>query len=75
MKIALAHIKGDLYYSLGIFLFSIIININDKLKYLDPICVFIFSYIVCKITFPIFKESITIIMEKAPDFINIEYLK
>lgn len=63
LKTAIVHIKGDLYYSIGVFLSSLIIFYNENLKVFDPLCTILFSYIVFKTTVGLFKDSIAILME------------
>jgi hypothetical protein len=45
------------------------------MTYLDPICTFVFSFLVILTTVGIFKRSIAILMERAPRGINTEEVK
>ena len=67
LKSAIAHVQGDLVFSIGVFIGAILINIFPKARFIDPIITLGFSIIVLKITIPIFKESIKVLLDGASD--------
>ncbi|KAK3832530.1 MAG: cation efflux protein, partial [Linnemannia elongata] len=72
---ATLHVLGDLLSSIGVLISSLIISFYPSMTYLDPICTFIFSFLVILTTIGIFKRSIAILMERAPRGINTEEVK
>jgi len=66
------HIFGDLLQSLGVLMASILIWYDNSLKLADPICTYIFSFIVLITTIPITKDCIHVLMESTPKDINLE---
>lgn len=67
IRTVMAHINGDLAYSVGVLLAAIGININNEWLILDPLLTILFSYVVLHITLPIFRDSTKAIMEANPD--------
>ncbi|KAG0063028.1 hypothetical protein BGZ89_010217 [Linnemannia elongata] len=72
---ATLHVLGDLLSSIGVLISSLIISFYPSMTYLDPICTFVFSFLVILTTIGIFKRSISILMERAPRGINTEEVK
>ena len=67
LKTTIAHIQGDVVYSVGVLISAIVINIYPSAIYFDSICTLLFSYIVLEITVPIIDDSIRFILEGAPN--------
>jgi zinc transporter 2 len=67
LKTTIAHIQGDVVYSVGVLISSIVINIYPNAIYFDSICTLLFSYIVLEITIPIIDDSIRFVLEGAPN--------
>lgn len=67
LKTTIAHIQGDVVYSVGVLISSIVINIYPNAIYFDSLCTLFFSYIVLEITIPIIDDSIRFILEGAPN--------
>lgn len=66
IRTVMAHINGDLAYSVGVLLAAIGININNNWLILDPLLTILFSYVVLHITVPIFRDSTKAIFEGNP---------
>ena len=66
IRTVMAHINGDLVYSVGVLLGAIAININTDWKILDPLLTILFSFVVLHITVPVFKDTIWSILEANP---------
>jgi len=75
IKAAIIHILGDIIQSVGVVIASLIIYFRPDLTIFDPICTFIFSVIVIITTFNITKQCISILMEAAPENIDIDKIK
>ena len=63
LKTTIAHLQGDLAYSIGVLISAVIINIFPNLRFFDSVCTFLFSYVAIELTVPIFKEATTLLME------------
>jgi hypothetical protein len=63
LKTTIAHLRGDLVYSVGVFISAVIINIRPDWRFFDSICTFLFSYVALELTIPIFTESMRILLE------------
>ena len=66
LKTTIAHIQGDIIYSVGVLISSIIITLFPNLRYFDSLCTLLFSIVVVDITIPIFTDSLRFIMEGSP---------
>ena len=66
IRAVMAHINGDLVYSVGVLLAAIAININPNWKILDPLLTILFSFVVLHITVPVFKDTLASIFEANP---------
>lgn len=66
LKTMIAHIQGDIIYSVGVLISAVVITLFPKLRYFDSLCTFLFSIVVIDITVPIFTDSLRFIMEGAP---------
>ncbi len=75
IKAALIHILGDIIQSVGVVIASFIIYFRPDLTIFDPVCTFIFSVIVLITTFNITKQCISILMEAAPENVDIDKIK
>lgn len=67
LKATIAHLQGDLVYSVGVFISAVIINIFPDLRFFDSICTLLFSYVAVELTVPIFNEAIRILLEGTPE--------
>ena len=67
LKSTIAHLQGDLVYSIGVFISAVIINIFPNLRFFDSVCTYLFSYVSLELTIPIFTESMQILLEGTPE--------
>ena len=67
IRAVVAHIHGDLVYSVGVLIGAIAININERWIAIDPVLTILFSFVVLHITLPVFKETIRSVSEANPD--------
>ncbi len=75
LRAATIHVLGDLLFSVGVLVSSIIIYFQPTWLIVDPICTFLFSVIVLFSTFRIVKDSFKVLMEASPKHIDMEQLK
>jgi len=66
LKTTIAHIQGDIMYSVGVLISAIVITLFPGMIYFDSLCTLLFSLVVIDITIPIFADSLRFIMEGAP---------
>jgi cation diffusion facilitator family transporter len=71
MRAAVIHLAGDIIQSVGVVIASIIIYIKPEWSIADPICTFIFTFLVLFTTIPIFKDCIIVLMEASPKEIDV----
>jgi len=71
MRAAIIHLVGDIIQSVGVVIASIIIYIRDDWAIADPICTFIFTFLVLFTTVPIFRDCIQVLMEASPNEIDV----
>ena len=74
MRAAVIHILGDMVQSLGVITAAIVIYVNPEYKIADPICTFIFSFLVLLTTVPIMRDCVKIFMEGTPNEIDVAKL-
>jgi len=72
---AFLHVLGDMLMSVGVIIAATIIYFFPSFWYADPLCTYLFSIIVVWTTVPIIKNIIVVMMEGAPDKINVEQLR
>lgn len=70
IRAAVVHVVGDMLQSVGVIIASLIIWKYPGAKVADPICTYIFSILVIFTTIPIFKDCMSVLMEKEPSGIN-----
>ncbi|KAF9974802.1 hypothetical protein BGZ73_001706 [Actinomortierella ambigua] len=69
---ATLHVLGDLLSSIGVLISSLLITFFPSWTILDPICTFIFSFLVILTTIGVFKRSVSILMERVPNHLSVE---
>jgi cation diffusion facilitator family transporter len=74
LKASLIHILGDVIQNIGVIFAALIIFFFPDLTIFDPLCTYVFSFIVLFTTFRIVKECLLILMEGSPEM-NLEELK
>lgn len=67
IRITVTHIRGDMCYSLGVLLSSIVINCYPKWLIVDSLCTILFSVVVVHITHPIITSVTRFIFEAVPE--------
>ena len=67
LRITIAHIRGDMSYSVGVLLCAIVLFFYPKLLVLDSLCTVIFSFVVLKITHPIAASVTRFALEGVPE--------
>uniref|UniRef100_A0A673BNF1 Probable proton-coupled zinc antiporter SLC30A3 n=1 Tax=Sphaeramia orbicularis TaxID=375764 RepID=A0A673BNF1_9TELE len=75
VRAAFIHVVGDLLQSLGVLLAATIIHLWPEFKAADPICTFLFSFLVLWTTFPVTKDVFRILMEGSPRDVNVDGVK
>ncbi|TPX66797.1 hypothetical protein SpCBS45565_g04154 [Spizellomyces sp. 'palustris'] len=70
LRAAILHAMGDLVCSIGVVLSSIAIILRPDWQILDPICTFLFSFVVLFTTFRIIRDIILVLMEATPAHIS-----
>lgn len=72
---AFLHVLGDMLMSVGVIIAALVIYFKPAFWYADPLCTYLFSVIVMVTTIPIIKSIISIMMEGAPEEIDIVKLE
>lgn len=70
-RAAVIHLLGDMVQSIGVIAAAIIIFVKPEYQIADPICTYLFSFLVMMTTVPIFRDCIAMIMEEAPSEIDV----
>ena len=70
MKAAALHVLGDWIQSIGVIIAGIIVYFQPDYIIADPICTIVFAVLVMITTWPIVRDSIKILMERAPEDID-----
>merc|ERR1712001_128971 len=60
---AFIHVVGDFLQSIGVFLAAIVIYFKPEWSLIDPICTFIFSFLVLGTTLTILRKTMTVLLE------------
>ena len=78
IRAAYIHILGDMIQSAGVLLAAVIIylfqNVHPGIRIVDPICTFVFAIIVLCTTIPVSKQCLNVLMEAAPENVNVPKL-
>lgn len=75
MSAAYAHVLGDLIQSVGVVCAGLIIWWQPTWLIVDPICTFIFCFLVLRSTKPLSKQVSNILFEGVPEHIEYEEVK
>ena len=65
------NISGDIAQSIGVIIAALIIYFDNDYKIADPICTFIFAFLVLATTYHVMKDCIAVIMEGVPEGVNL----
>ncbi|XP_021343404.1 zinc transporter 2-like isoform X2 [Mizuhopecten yessoensis] len=72
VRAAFIHVLGDLLQSIGVLIAAVIIFFKPEWKIADPICTFIFSFLVLVTTFTVVRDLLRVLMEGTPRGMDIE---
>ena len=75
IRAAIVHIIGDIVQSVGVIIFSTIIYFKQNWKFLDPVISILFCVIALSLSFPVTINIIQVLMEKAPENLDVEEFK
>ncbi|XP_077193781.1 proton-coupled zinc antiporter SLC30A2 isoform X2 [Paroedura picta] len=75
VRAAFIHVVGDLLQSIGVLVAAYIIYFKPELKYVDPICTFLFSILVLGTTLSILREVVLVLMEGTPKGVDFNEVK
>ena len=75
IRAATLHVLGDLLFSVGVLISSIVIFFFPSFTIIDPLCTFFFSVIVLFSTVRILRDSISVLMEATPGHINMDNMR
>lgn len=70
VRAAFIHVLGDVLQSIGVFCAALIIYFVPSWQLADPICTFLFSIIVLGTTITIMKDTLLVLMEGTPTFLE-----
>uniref|UniRef100_A0A1B6D8E9 Zinc transporter 2 n=1 Tax=Clastoptera arizonana TaxID=38151 RepID=A0A1B6D8E9_9HEMI len=66
VRAAFIHVIGDFLQSFGVFVAAIVIYFYPQWNIVDPICTFLFSFLVLLTTIAIMKDTLIVLMEGIP---------
>ena len=61
--------------SVGVISAALIMNFKPTWTLADPLCTYLFSFIICCTSIPVFKDCMKIIMEGTPDDLDMEEIE
>jgi len=67
---ALLHALGDLLQNVGALIAGILIWYNDRYLIMDPICTFVFAFLVFLISVPLLCRALYVLMETVPKVVD-----
>lgn len=70
IRSAVIHVVGDLLQSIGVLIASLVLHYKPEWKIIDPICTFMFSFIILTTTIGVMKDIIRVLMEGSPKHLN-----
>lgn len=75
VRAAFIHVLGDIVQSVGVLIAAYVIKFKPDWKLADPVCTFIFSFLVLITTLNILRETIHVLMEGTPKDIKYNNVK
>nr|XP_056703662.1 proton-coupled zinc antiporter SLC30A2 [Euleptes europaea] len=75
VRAAFIHVIGDLLQSIGVLVAAYIIYFKPELKFVDPICTFLFSILVLGTTLSILRDVVLVLMEGTPKGVDFNEVK
>eukprot|EP00123_Amoebidium_parasiticum_P021371 comp6607_c0_seq1/m.2380 comp6607_c0_seq1/g.2380 ORF comp6607_c0_seq1/g.2380 comp6607_c0_seq1/m.2380 type:complete len:476 (-) comp6607_c0_seq1:68-1495(-) len=75
LRSAYLHVVGDFIQSIGVLIAGIVILIKPEWHIVDPLCTFLFSFLVMATTFNLTREAMHVLMEGTPRGIDAAEVK
>jgi solute carrier family 30 (zinc transporter), member 2 len=75
VRAAYIHVLSDMIMSIGVVIAAAFIFVWPQLWFLDPVCTYVFSVIVFFTTVPLAKSCLHVMMEGAPESIDLARLE
>lgn len=75
IRSAILHVIGDLLQSIAVLVASLVIYFYPHLKIIDPICTFLFSFIILLTTFFLMRDVLCVLMEGFPKHMDFNDVK
>ncbi|XP_067827305.1 zinc transporter 4 [Heptranchias perlo] len=75
VRAAFIHAMGDLVQSVGVLVAAYIIRFKPEYKIADPICTYIFSFLVLCTTFRIMRDTSLIFLEGTPRHLDVHHIR
>ncbi|GAB0094046.1 zinc transporter 2 [Sergentomyia squamirostris] len=75
VRAAFIHVIGDVLQSIGVFFAALLIYFKPEWTLADPICTFVFSIIVVFTTVRILKDTLHVLMEGTPSYLDYTEVK
>jgi zinc transporter 2 len=75
VRAAMVHVIGDFIQSFGVVIAAIVIKVKPEYKLADPICTFIFSFLVLCSTVFVLRDICLIILEAVPGNVSYHAIK
>ncbi|XP_004926183.2 proton-coupled zinc antiporter SLC30A2 isoform X1 [Bombyx mori] len=66
LRAALIHVIGDLIQSCGVLLASVLIKLYPAAKFMDPVCTFVFSFLVLLTSARVVRDALGMLMQGVP---------
>ncbi|XP_058450285.1 proton-coupled zinc antiporter SLC30A2-like isoform X2 [Malaya genurostris] len=70
VRAAFIHVLSDFVQSLGVFIAALVIYFKPEWNIIDPICTFLFSFLVLATTIAIMKDALLVLMEGTPKYLD-----
>ncbi|CAH2221587.1 zinc transporter 2 [Pelobates cultripes] len=75
VRAAFIHVVGDLLQSIGVLVAAYVIYFKPEYKMIDPICTFLFSFLVLGTTLTILRDVLLVLMEGTPKGVDFNLVK
>ncbi|XP_062922346.1 zinc transporter 4 isoform X1 [Mobula hypostoma] len=75
VRAAFIHALGDVVQSVGVLVAAYIIRFKPAYKIADPICTYIFSFLVLCTTFRIVRDTALIFLEGTPRHLDVDHIR
>lgn len=72
VRAAYLHVLGDALQSIGVIIAAIVIILNPKISFVDPLCTLFFAALVIMTTAGLARDTIAVLMEATPPSINLD---